>query len=72
MTRDAALAWVRAHETDSDEQAAQALLALIADETAALRAHYRGRLGVYTEQDADRDREAALAMDLGEETGDRK
>lgn len=41
MTRDAALAWIRAHETDSDEQAAQALLALIDSETQELRRHYR-------------------------------
>lgn len=43
MTRDAVLAWIRAHETDSNEQAAQALLALLDEETAGLRAHYRKR-----------------------------
>jgi hypothetical protein len=37
MTRDAALAWIRAHERDSNEQAAQALLALIDDERVVRR-----------------------------------
>lgn len=32
MTKDAALAWILEHETDSNEQAAQALLALLDEE----------------------------------------
>jgi len=44
MTRDAALAWIRAHETDSNEEAAQALLALLDEETSVLRDYYRSRI----------------------------
>ncbi len=37
MTRDSALAWIRAHETDSNEAAAQALLALLDEQLSAIR-----------------------------------
>ncbi|RPH54833.1 MAG: hypothetical protein EHM84_00850 [Lysobacterales bacterium] len=61
MTRDAALVWIRAHETDSNEQAAQALLALLDEETRALQERHRGQIDRLREENAKlRGRPAAV------------
>lgn len=55
MTYDAAIAWVRSHETNSYQEVANDLLRLLAEETAELKTHYLMRLADEEKRIMDRE-----------------